>query len=590
MSKTLRVLLVEDSPDDAELLVLQLEREQYTVISERVETADEMSAALDRQSWDVILSDYSMPSFDALAALKLMKAKGLDLPFIIVSGVIGEEIAVAAMQAGAHDYLLKKHLTRLAPAIERELREAQVRAQYEQAMAEIKTLAFYDTLTGLPNQTQFLRNLQTWINTAPPSELFGIVFLDIERYKSVKYAFGHTKSEQFLIEVARRLKTWIQPNDCLAKVGEDSFALLLTGLHNQDELEQRVEQIHQLMQETFQVGQSRIYASVNLGVVDSTNPYTSPEDLLRAADTAMSSAKQQTSRTVFSNTQMQAEELQRLQIEADLQQAIPLQQLQLHYQPIVALATNRVIGFEALLRWEHPMHGWISPGTFIPLAEQTGLIIALGKWVLLEVCRQMGQWQGSLVNYFPLTVAVNLSGIQLNQPGLAGSIQQLYQSFCSENVRFSVEITESALMTKPETALETLEQLRAAGIEISVDDFGTGYSSLAYLHRLPIDTLKIDRSFIHEITNNSKSLDVVKTIISLAHTMNLAVVAEGIETEAQKEILQALSCQYGQGYLFSKPLAPSMIPNWMQSYAQQTHHSNNCSVSVGRSEFNRQQP
>jgi diguanylate cyclase len=584
MSKTLRVLLVEDSPDDAELLVLQLERERYTVIFERVETAEEMSAALDDQPWDVILSDYSMPSFDALAALKLMKDKGLDLPFIIVSGVIGEEIAVAAMQAGAHDYLLKKHLTRLVPAIERELREAQVRAQCEQAMAEVRTLAFYDTLTGLPNQTLFLRHLQTWINTVPPSELFGIVFLDIERYKSVKHAFGHTKSEQFLIEVARRLTTWIQPNDCLGRVGEDSFALLLTGLQSQEELEQRVAQIHQLMQETFQVGQSRIYASVNLGVVDSTNPHTSPEDLLRAADTAMFSAKQQASRTVFFNTQMQAEELLRLQIEADLQQAIPLQQLQLHYQPIIALTTHKVIGFEALLRWQHPIHGWISPSTFIPLAEQTGLIIALGKWVLLEVCRQVEQWQKSLVNHFPLTVAVNLSSIQLNQPELAASIQQLHQRFCSEDVQFSVEITESALMTKATTALETLEQLRAAGIKISVDDFGTGYSSLAYLHRLPIDTLKIDRSFIHEISSNSKSLDVVKTIIALAQTTNLAVVAEGIETAAQKDILQALACEYGQGYLFSRPLAPSLITNWIQHY--QTRHSSNCTAPIGQPEPN----
>lgn len=573
MVKTLRVLLVEDSPDDAELLVLQLESKCYTVIAERVETAAEMRVALDRQTWDVILSDYSMPAFDALTALEIMKEKGLDLPFIIVSGVIGEEIAVAAMQAGAHDYLLKNGLTRLAAAIEREQREAQVRAQFRQAMTEIETLAFYDPLTGLPNKTRFLRDLQNWINEVLPSELFGIVLLDIDRYKNVKYGFGHLKSEQFLVAVAQRLQAWIRPQDGLAKVGEDRFVLLLTGLQSQHELAQRVAQIHQLMQDTFQVGQSRIYASASIGVVDSTNPCQSAEDFLRAADTAMHSARQQASRTVFFNTQMQAEELQRLQIEADLQQAIPLQQLQLHYQPIIALATNTLVGFEALLRWHHPVYGWISPGTLIPLAEQTGLIIPLGEWILLETCRQMQQWQQVFSNDFPFTIAINLSVLQLNQPDLATSIQQLYQCFCSQNVQFSVEITESALMTNAEMALGTLEQLRATGIKIGVDDFGTGYSSLAYLHQLPIDTLKIDRSFIHEITSNPKSFDVVKTIISLAHTLNLDVVAEGIETASQQEMLQALSCEYGQGYLFSRPLAPDQMANWMQSYAQNSRSS-----------------
>jgi diguanylate cyclase (GGDEF)-like protein len=572
----IRVLLVEDNPDDAELIILELELSGYTVSWKRVETTLEMSLALEQQSWDMILADYSLPQFNALAALSLMQDKNLDLPFIIVSGSIGEEIAVAAMRAGAHDYLLKNSLSRLVPAAERELREAQVRRERKQALQDIRLLAFYDELTALPNRTLFLQDLQDYIDEYKQEpHLFGVVFLDIDRYKSVKYGFGHIKGNQFLIKVAQRLEAWMQPNDYtkpnitgdqLARVGEDAFAILFKNLANLDELSQKVTEVHQILRLPFQVDKSIIYSSVSIGVVDSTMPYNQAEEFLRAADTATYNAKKQVGNTVFFNAQMQTEELERLQLEADLQQAIQEQELHLNYQPIICLNTNKVVGFEALVRWHHAERGWVSPVNFIPLAEQTGLIIPLGEWVLTEACRQINLWQKELANAWPLSIAVNLSGVQLTQPNLVAVIEHLYQSFCSNKIYFKLEVTESVLMKNGELAIKTLTKLRNNGIQICIDDFGTGYSSLAYLHLLPIDTVKIDRSFVTQMTEDARNLEIVETIISLAHRLDLNVIAEGVETEAQKEILRSLNCEHGQGYLFSRPLPPDKVINWIANW------------------------
>ncbi|MFB2875429.1 putative bifunctional diguanylate cyclase/phosphodiesterase [Floridanema aerugineum] len=564
MNNELRVLIVEDNPDDAELIVLELEVSGYTVIWERVENMNQMSAALDRQTWDIILADYSLPQFNALAALSLMQAKNLDLPFIIVSGSIGEEIAVAAMRAGAHDYLLKNSLSRLVPAAERELREARVRQERRQALRDVQMLAFYDELTGLPNRTLFLQDLQDCINECKQQAiLFGLVFLDIDRYKSVKYGFGHIKGNQFLIKVAQRLTAWIQPSDRLARVGEDAFGLLFKNLVHLDELSQKVAEIHKILRLPFQVDKSLIYSSVSIGVVDSTMGYNQAEEFLRAADTATYNAKKQAGNTIFFNSQMQTEELERLRLEADLQQAIQQQELHLNYQPIICLTTNQVVGFEALVRWHHQERGWVSPVNFIPLAEQTGLIIPLGEWVLQEACRQIKLWEQELAKTGHLSIAVNLSGVQLTQPGLVNFIENLWKNCGNKKIYIKLEVTESVLMKNGEVAIETLAKLRSNGIQICIDDFGTGYSSLAYLHLLPIDTVKIDRSFVNQMTEDPRNLDIVETIITLAHRLDLNVVAEGVETQAQRDILRSLHCEYGQGYFFSKPLPPQQIVTWI---------------------------
>lgn len=570
MTKCLRVLAIEDNPDDAELSVLQLESNGYDVQYVRVDTAVDLRAALAQGTWDVILADYSMPQFNAREALAIVQETGKDIPFIIVSGSIGDEIAVAAMHAGSHDYLLKGNLTRLVPAVERELREAQVREERRRALRDLKQLAFYDPLTGLPNRSKFLLELQRWIERCrtEPEACFSVVFLDIDRYHRVKYGLGHQKGQDFLLEVGQRLVGWAGPEDLVARIEEDSFAIALRPTVSTADLAPKLDQLHELMKQPFQLGPLQVYSSASLGVVDSALPYTTAEDFLRAADTANYHARKEQGQTRFFSVQMQTEESDRLRLEADLQQALLNQDLMLYYQPIMCLQTCRVSGFEALVRWQHPTRGWVGPNVFIPLAEQTGLIIPLGEWVLAEACRQMQCWQTELAEFLPLSVAVNLSGLQLAQPTLAASIVSLWERAQVQGLHLKLEVTESLLMQNTGLVIQQLQELQARGVQICIDDFGTGYSSLAYLHSLPINTLKIDRSFVDRMTQDAKNLSIVKTILALAHTLGLSVIAEGIETVEQFNWLRSLGCTEGQGYLFAKPLPSQELALWLQQPSQ----------------------
>lgn len=583
---------------------MELERNGYNPIYERVDTPAAMNAALNREQWDVIICDHAMPYFSAPAALTLLKEKKLDLPFIIVSGCMGEEIAVAAMRAGAHDYLMKHQLARLVPAIERELREASVRQSRTQAEEKLKYLAFYDPLTELPNRTLFLDRLSECIKDTQDSsnDLFAVLFIDLERYQTVKYSLGHCQSEELLVQVARRIKTCLcsdthlnggtkledresrgiekqlyssappyhsaprseralqQQNadtceNMVARVGEHQFAILLTDIQSPSDADTRCKAIHQKMKSPFKLNGPVVFANASIGIVLSSIGYDQPEEFLRAADTAMHYAKMQgTEYAAMFDTGMQARAMSRLQLETDLQQAIKLQQLHLSYQPIASLSTGRIIGFEALLRWQHPQRGQVTPSEFIPVAEETGLIIPLGQWVLAEACRRLRIWQEQFPKHKSLSVSVNLSGIQLSTADLLPHIDQLLVALGLSGESLKLEITESILMENAEQVTAVLDQLQERQIQVSIDDFGTGYSSLSYLHRFPINTLKIDRSFISRIEANGKNAQIVRAIVNLAHTLGLDVVAEGVETPEQCLHLQALGCEYGQGYFISRPL------------------------------------
>lgn len=440
--------------------------------------------------------------------------------------------------------------------------------EHKQALERAENLAFYDQLTKLPNRALFLEYIRH--NIQQPDNLFAILVIDLHNYQNVKYGLGFAKAEQFLQEVAKRLKTWIKLTDKIARVREDVFAILLTHLLDLNTIETEVQRFYEVLKLPFKIGGSSIYSSASIGVADSRIRCSKPEDFLEAADLALHSAKKQHKHTAFFNISMQAEEIERLYLETDLQQAIVAQQFHLCYQPIISLSTGALSGFEALIRWQHPKRGWISPVEFIPLAEQTGLIIPLGKWVLTEACRQMSHWQQHFVAP-PMSITVNLSGVQLTQPDLVETIKQLHQAFDLGRIQLKLEITESVLMQNAESASTILNQFKENNIQICIDDFGTGYSSLAYLHRLPIDILKIDRSFVSQMTESTKNFHIVKTITSLAQSLDLNVVAEGIETKSQADLLRSLSCQYGQGYLFSKPLPADAVITWMQA----NHYINN---------------
>ncbi|GAB4240282.1 MAG: hypothetical protein Kow0049_28060 [Stanieria sp.] len=573
MSKLLRVLIVEDSEDDTDLLVIELERGGYQIIYQRVETKAEMQVALEaHQQWDIILADYSLPQFSAIGALNLLKENNLDLPFIIVSGKIGEDTAVAAMKAGAHDYFIKGKLARLVAAVERESREAILRQEHRHAQEKLKYLAYYDELTNLPNQRLFIQHLAQQIQT---NQSFAVLLIKLDRFAKIKYSLGHTFSEKLLIAASKRIEVCLQPQHLLARIGVDEFAVLLTDLATKASLQtfwgqtremnlsdtslekqaqHQAKIIHEQLIEPFQVDKTIAFSGIRIGIAFNSLGYQQPEQFLQAADTAMNQAKPDfvNYAVVFDKT-IHQNAVTRLQLENDLQQAITKNQLHLNYQAIINLKTEQINCLEVLVRWKHPFLGLVSPGKFIPLSEETGLIIPLGQWVLTEACQQLSLWQKQFSHSLPLAISVNVSGIQLSHPELISHIDRLLQTFSLTGKHLKLEITESVLMENPSAVTKILEQLKQRDIQLCIDDFGTGYSSLNYLRYLPIDTVKIDRCFVSQ-EGNDKNYDILKAIINLAHSLELNVIAEGIETETQLQMLRNLGCEYGQGFLLAHPL------------------------------------
>ena len=559
MSKLLRVLMIEDSEDDAELLTIALKRGGYDIIYRRVDNKKDMQSALEEpQPWDIALADYSMPQFSAIAALEVLKEYQLDLPFVIVSGKIGEDTAVAAMKAGAHDYLVKGKLSRLVPAVERELREAIFREEYRSAQKRLRRLAFYDRLTGLPNKTLFLEHLSLEIAVAQEFEQyqgsFAVLLISIDRFRNIKHSLGYVMSKDLLIAVARRLSEYAIDVgfDLVAKVGEDEFAVLISGIKCAQSVLNQAEFLYRQLIKPFNINNTTICSTVSIGIAFNQAGNSEPEKLLQWADTAMQEAKVNFATTsVLFDTKMQSQALERLRLENDLRQAIDNRQLYLNYQPIVSLKTGEIECLEALVRWKHNSLGAIAPDKFIPICEETGQIIDLGQWVLAEACCQLVGWRNRVNS--SLTVSINLSRIQVYHPELISQIDCLLESLNLAGKDLKLEITESTLMENTSAVMKVLEQLKQRDIKLCLDDFGTGYSSLSYLRYLPVDTVKIDRSFIGTNINN-KDYDIIKAIIDLAHGLGLDVVAEGIETQEQLKVLRSLGCEYGQGYLFAYPL------------------------------------
>ncbi|SKB12332.1 PAS domain S-box/diguanylate cyclase (GGDEF) domain-containing protein (fragment) [Planktothrix sp. PCC 11201] len=428
--------------------------------------------------------------------------------------------------------------------------------------AELEHYAFSDLLTGLANRSLLLDRLQVAINHPfKKSNNFAVLSLDIDRFKPLKYAFGHALAEQLLIAVAERLKTFVSHRDIVARVGTDEFAILFTDISNCNILTEKIERIHAALDFPFRLDTVTISSATSIGVVLDDFQSQRPEDYLQAADTAMYYAKQKgRGATVFYEPNMATVMAEHLQLEADLQRAIERQQLSLNYQPIVSLETQKVVGFEALVRWYHPDRGFVSPVQLINLAEKAGLIVSMGQWVLSQACQHLLEWQ----TQFPdLYVSVNLSEIQLRHPSLIQEVKRVLDSLELPPFSLKLEITESSLMENINHATGLLEKLKSLKIRLLIDDFGTGYSSLSYLQKLPVDTLKIDRSFVQNIEIDNKDFEIAKTIINLAHSLGLKVVAEGIETSQQVEIFEQLGCDFGQGYLFSPPLNPTEVMNFI---------------------------
>ncbi len=438
---------------------------------------------------------------------------------------------------------------------------------------KLEKYAFYDNLTNLPNQTLFLENIpELNIHTEEnKSDLFAILFVELDRFQMVKYSLGHELADQVLIEVGRRIEVSLRSHsNYIARVGLDQFAVLLKDLTEIKQAIHIANRIYQRLIYPFELKGHQVFISANIGIALNSIKYEKPQDLIRAADTAMHHAKTNTNShyAVFEEA-MQTAAIERLQIESDLRKAIERQEFRVYYQPIISLVTGKICGFEALVRWQHPKRGFISPGQFIPIAEEAGLITLIDQWVLYRACRQVGIWQKKYPQEIPLTISVNFSARQLTPLAiLSERIESILEETGLKHNSLKIEITESVIMQNADASKAILEKLKKAGILISIDDFGTGYSSLARLNQLPIDTLKVDQSFVMNMNIENLNIEIVRTIIDLAHSLKMDVVAEGIETKDQLELLRGLKCEYGQGYFMSKPVDHEQIDKLLSTDVQ----------------------
>src|SRR6266496_374341 len=427
----------------------------------------------------------------------------------------------------------------------------------EETKDHFRHAAFHDALTGLPNRAMFTELLKAEIESSKrrSAHLFSVLFLDLDRFKNINDSLGHTHGDLLLVAFAERLERTLRPVDTLARFGGDEFAILLSGIVDTTDAVRVAERIQEELLLPFGLDKNSAFATASIGIALSSTGYDRPEDILRDADTAMYRAKENgKARFEMFDQGMHARAVSRLQLEGDLRLAVERNEFCVHYQPIIALETGRLAGFEALVRWNHPRRGMISPGDFIPVAEETGLIVPLGQWVLEESCMRIKQWQQESPCHRALSLSVNLSGRQVAQPDMMSQIEHALDSSKLNPHCLKLEITESVVMENAEAATIMFKQLRTLGVQLSIDDFGTGYSSLSYLHRFPLNYLKIDRSFVSRMTSTDDNSEIVRTIAALARNLGMQVIAEGIETEEQHKQLKALGCEYGQGYLFSRPV------------------------------------
>jgi diguanylate cyclase (GGDEF)-like protein/PAS domain S-box-containing protein len=417
--------------------------------------------------------------------------------------------------------------------------------------------ALHDSLTGLPNRALFLDRLERAIahTHRHPERQFAVIFLDLDRFKVINDRVGHLAADRVLQEVAGRLLRCLRAGDSVGRLGGDEFALLLEDTDNPAVAAQRVQ--HEL-QAPFEVAGQQLLVTASLGIAISSTGFSRPVDVLRDADAAMYRAKARgRARVEIADAELHAHSLSQLELESQLREAVENGELRLHFQPIVVMESRELVGFEALLRWQHPGRGLIGPEEFIPLAEQTGMIMPVGGWALREGCRQMREWRGAYPEAHRLWLSVNLSSRQFLHPQLVQEIHGVLAETGFPPDRLRLEITESVIMDDPATVTQVLQRLRESGIRMALDDFGTGYSSLAYLHRLPLDTLKIDRSFVHQMHTDPALQAVIQTVISLSDSLRLDTVAEGVETDEDARALHRMGCRLGQGFLFSRPLPPA---------------------------------
>jgi diguanylate cyclase len=548
---TFRVLLVEDNPGDARLVRLLLsEVDSYFYEVTHVERLDDGLEHLGAGMFDVILLDLSLPDASGLDAVESMRRQAGDVPVVVLSGRADGDVALQALQEGAEDYLVKGQGD--GELISRSIRYAIERKRAEERLA---FLSQYDTLTGLANRTLFSDRLtQACGRSDRTGTPLALLFLDLDRFKAFNDALGHPFGDALLKSVAERLLGCVREGDTVARMGSDEFAVVMEDMSGAEAVASTSQKIMDELSRPFVHYGQEVFVTTSMGIVVREPHHDG--DIIQDAITAMQRAKDLDPNSYqFFTPEMNARAFQRLAFEGALRRALQRDEFVIHYQPQVDLGTGRIVGVEALMRWQHPDLGLVAPDEFVPVLEETGMVIPVGEWVLRRACEQAKRWADEGLP--PARMAVNLSARQFKQPNLTDTVSRVLRTTGLDPSQLELELTEGVLMEDTAQSGRKLRRLkRDEGLRVSIDDFGTGYSSLAYLKRFPLDVLKVDKSFVRDIAKDPDDAAIVSTIINLAHNLRLKVVAEGVETGSQLQFLQDNGCDAVQGYFFSPPLPP----------------------------------
>lgn len=559
----IRVLHLEDNPLDVELIAELLREAGLKCTIESVRTRDAFQDRLkDEWVWDVILADFGLPGFDGLSALTIARELRPTTPFIFVTGTMGEDNAVESLKHGATDYVLKQNLARLAPAVNRALKERtetlrrlDAEAKLKESRDELQFLAYHDSLTGLPNRTFLLERLPDILANADRyKQKAAILFIDLDEFKVINDSLGHSVGDMVLKAVGERLKSTIRPGDVAARLGGDEFVLVLTSIKDTSDAAMAADRVnHVVATEISADDHPPLISSCSIGIGVFPDNGSDCESLLRNADAALYAAKENGRNTWrFFTNDLNRRAMERLTIDHALRHAMERNEFFLEYQPQVEIATGKLVGVEALLRWSNPDLGLVSPATFIPVAENTGEILSIGEWVLRTACRQAKEWEHDGTGC-PL-IAVNVSAVQFRHPSFLETVRAALADSGLEPQRLELEVTETQLIENAEKVGPLLNSLREMGVELAIDDFGVGYCGLSYVRAFPFSKLKIDQSFVRSIEAVPRDAALTRAVIDLATSLKMSVVAECVETENQVAILESLGCHDIQGYFYSRPV------------------------------------
>jgi diguanylate cyclase (GGDEF)-like protein len=564
MSEAMRILIVDDSEDDSLLISHQLKREIPNAAFRRVDTEEGMISALHEHDWDLVISDHSMPSFDSVRALQVLREAQHNVPFIVYSGHYDQEKGLAAMTGGADDFVYKSNAQLLLPVVRRELRNSKLRRAKDEAERTARELSLFDELTGLPNRNLLVQQVQSH---ATDGGAGAVVCVDLDRFMRINDSFGFATGDALLKQVAKRLEAVLGSDDVLGRLGSDRFACLLARAANAADARAQAERMLGVFCVPFQQNGQELFLTASVGCALLPEHGNDAGTLLREAESAMAEAKKNgRNRIELFDPKLTCGASTRLQLESALHHAVEREELFLLYQPMYEVVSQQVTSAEALIRWRHERFGVVPPDQFIPLADETGHIIEIGDWVLRRACQQAQRWQ--VQGRGPLAVSVNFSAAQFRDERIGERVRNALEESGLSPELLELEITETVAMQDAEHAIATLRGLKRMGVRIAIDDFGTGYSSLSYLRRFPIDVLKIDRSFVMELPGDGDSLSIVRTIVALASALKIGVVAEGVETAEQFKLLSDEGVGRVQGFYFSRPLAVDVFTEKFVTPAQ----------------------